>query len=588
MTSSAFPALRAWASTAAAMALAIVLVACGGGALFGSGDSGGSGNGGGSGPDPVQPPVSVPSAVLPTIIMQPADASVEVGASATFVVAVSGGTAPVTFQWKRDGAPIAGATTTSYTVAAAALGDSGARFAVDIVNPAGTLRSATALLTVTATSTGKTWGAATRINAGDETTDSQPRYPQVVMDAAGNAISVWQEIDAGKTRNAVFASRYTAGGSWSTAANIDNAVGNAVKPKIAITPSGVAVAAFTQSSSNNGGNDDMQTNRFNGSWGTPQRIDKDKNDLGAFDPHVGLAPDGTATVVFTQAQGDPFARAWASRSTVTGTWADPQIVDAAGAIRPQVAVAANGHAVMTWAQVTGVSSNTLWASRNLGTGWATPVQIAPETGTLESPIRVVMDANGNAMAVWSQSLAGRNTLRSTRMNATSGAWDTPVTLNNISLDAINPQLAIDASGNVMAVWSEADLKSGSAVGASVKASRFNASSLTWGGAVAVQPNAGLSGIAPSVGVDANGNAIAVWQQAIPGNGSRAEVWGAQFNATSAAWAAPFKLMTRTGAYMQPTENEPQVAVNARGEAVVVWFERTDAPATQGIWARVYR
>jgi len=87
--------------------------------------------------------------VSPTIATQPANVSVIVGAPATFSVVISGGTAPVTYQWKRNGTAIAGATTTSYTIPATVTGDNGATFTVDIINPVGTLNSASAILTVT-------------------------------------------------------------------------------------------------------------------------------------------------------------------------------------------------------------------------------------------------------------------------------------------------------------------------------------------------------------------------------------------------------------------------------------------------------
>ena len=85
----------------------------------------------------------------PAITTQPASRTVTVGASVTFSVSASGA-APLRYQWRRNGANIAGATAQDYTIAAAALADSGARFSVVVSNDLGSATSAEAVLTVTA------------------------------------------------------------------------------------------------------------------------------------------------------------------------------------------------------------------------------------------------------------------------------------------------------------------------------------------------------------------------------------------------------------------------------------------------------
>jgi Zn-dependent metalloprotease len=86
----------------------------------------------------------------PAITSQPANATVTVGATATFTVAVTG-TAPFTYQWRKNGANISGATATSYTTPATTTTDSGATFSVVVTNAIGSVTSSNATLTVTAT-----------------------------------------------------------------------------------------------------------------------------------------------------------------------------------------------------------------------------------------------------------------------------------------------------------------------------------------------------------------------------------------------------------------------------------------------------
>jgi glucose/arabinose dehydrogenase len=93
--------------------------------------------------------VDFSSGGAPTIGTQPASRTVPVGGSVTFTVGASG-TPPLSYQWRRNGTNIAGATAASYTIASAAQADDGARFSVVVSNAAGSVTSADAVLTVTA------------------------------------------------------------------------------------------------------------------------------------------------------------------------------------------------------------------------------------------------------------------------------------------------------------------------------------------------------------------------------------------------------------------------------------------------------
>jgi len=92
--------------------------------------------------------VSSPAAVAPVITTQPVTQTVALGKQATFSVTATG-TAPLSYQWRRNAAVISGATSASYTTPAATSADNGAQFAVTVSNAAGSISSSNALLTVT-------------------------------------------------------------------------------------------------------------------------------------------------------------------------------------------------------------------------------------------------------------------------------------------------------------------------------------------------------------------------------------------------------------------------------------------------------
>ncbi len=89
----------------------------------------------------------------PQITSQPADQTASLGQSATFSVTAVG-TAPLQYQWQKNGSAIAGATDAQYTTPAAVMGDNGSGFTVIVTNSVGSATSNTATLTVTAVAAG--------------------------------------------------------------------------------------------------------------------------------------------------------------------------------------------------------------------------------------------------------------------------------------------------------------------------------------------------------------------------------------------------------------------------------------------------
>jgi sugar lactone lactonase YvrE len=118
------------ARTTFALALSLCLNACGG-------------SGGSSTPPP-------PVATSPAISAQPQNVTASVGTSASFSVTAVGD-APLSYQWQRNGADLAGATGAQYVLPAAQFIDSGSKWSVVVRNNAGSATSVQATLTVTGT-----------------------------------------------------------------------------------------------------------------------------------------------------------------------------------------------------------------------------------------------------------------------------------------------------------------------------------------------------------------------------------------------------------------------------------------------------
>ena len=83
----------------------------------------------------------------PAIITQPVNQRMPAGGTATFSVAASGA-APLSYFWRRNSTPIAGATQSTYTTNNVQMADSGSLFSCLVSNACGTILSSSAVLTV--------------------------------------------------------------------------------------------------------------------------------------------------------------------------------------------------------------------------------------------------------------------------------------------------------------------------------------------------------------------------------------------------------------------------------------------------------
>jgi hypothetical protein len=90
---------------------------------------------------------SRPEALTPPTLTGPTSQTVMVGQTATFSV-TAGGSGPLSYQWYKNGVAISGATSSTYTTPGTVAGDDGSVFTVVVSNPAGSVTSGPATLTV--------------------------------------------------------------------------------------------------------------------------------------------------------------------------------------------------------------------------------------------------------------------------------------------------------------------------------------------------------------------------------------------------------------------------------------------------------
>ena len=121
---------------------------------------------------------------------------------------------------------------------------------------------------------------------------------------------------------------------------------------------------------------------------------------------------------------------------------------------PKIAMDPQGNAIAVWAQGNSTGVLSIWANRyDVKSGsWGTPALIEQNSGVATLP-QIGVDNNGNAVAVWVQNDGTFNRMMANRYVAGQG-WGTPQVIESNTGDADFPRVAVNGSGNAMALWKQ--------------------------------------------------------------------------------------------------------------------------------------
>jgi hypothetical protein len=137
---------------------------------------------------------------------------------------------------------------------------------------------------------------------------------------------------------------------------------------------------------------------------------------------------------------------------------------------------------------------------------ATPTFLSPvdmsDPGRDAYQPQVAEDASGNVLAVWTRS-DGTSLRIQARVRTAGGNWGATASISTAGRDAYDPQVAFDPSGNAIAVWTQWDGAHGRAHAA------FRPAGGSFGGDQTISPG-GRDATTPQVSFDSAGKAIAVW------------------------------------------------------------------------------
>jgi hypothetical protein len=367
------------------------------------------------------------------------------------------------------------------------------------------------------------WAPAVRLEAN--TTESAVA-PRVAMDTAGNALVVWlQRINS---TYSIWANHFTAGAGWDGAVQLDSGgVGTMADLRVAMDAAGHGVAVWIKLGTTVVSPVHAAQYQPGSGWSTASEV---MADAGWID--LALNPTGAGMLVVSSADvvGTTAFSMWGIRfSTATG-WGAAALLenDSTGGwdVVPSVAVDPSGDAVAVWQRYNSATGIFTTRSNRFtpSGGWGTAELIGNTTVGSSADSRIALDATGNGIAVWSQTVAsGKIQIWSNRLTQGSG-WGTAGLLENFragdSYPAQYPQVAFDPAGNAFAIWLDS--------GGDIQGVGYTPGT-GWGTQRAMGPGTTQAPGAPQIAFDGDGNAFAIWYQVIqPSNLLQYAVWVSRY------------------------------------------------------------
>jgi hypothetical protein len=210
------------------------------------------------------------------------------------------------------------------------------------------------------TAAASAWGTARMI---PDTDTVQAFDAQIGIDTAGNALAVWAKSDGLQRETEIWASRYTANGDWGMAVRVSDPLADVGTPQVALDANGDAIVVWHQIEGS-AHTTSVRWNRYTagGSWGTAALIDTGDGSVG--DPQVASDPNGNAVAVWEQLGSGSHSEIRSSRYTVGSGWAATvNAGSTADVLQTALATDSAGNAIAVWQQIDSSNISIMWANR---------------------------------------------------------------------------------------------------------------------------------------------------------------------------------------------------------------------------------
>ena len=225
--------------------------------------------------------------------------------------------------------------------------------------------------------------------------------------------------------------------------------------------------------------------------------------------------------------------------------------------RPQVAVDRKGRAIVVWEE--GTTEGRIRLRRRSAAGTFAPIQTLSATGQDSDNPRLAVHRGGAAFAVW-RGDDGTDRRIQLRRRSASGTLGQIQTLSAAGQSALEADVAVDATGNAFVVWRRSD-------GANERVQLRRRSASGNLSPIQTLSAAGQDAVDPGVAVDADGNAFVVWDR-FDGANQRIQLR----RRSASGKLGPIRTLSAAG----QDASDPQIAVDLKGNAFVIWNRRDGA------------
>lgn len=187
-----------------------------------------------------------------------------------------------------------------------------------------------------------------------------------------------------------------------------------------------------------------------------------------------------------------------------------------------------------------------------------PVHTLAESSDRQGGMSVGIDAEGNQVAVWTTSFESGERVVEASVRPSGGSWSAPTQISPGGAESWKPDVAVNASGEAIAVWQQDPAEK-------IEASRLDdiRSDTSWTTPIEISPT-GVPTTEAQVALDGAGVATASWRQKVGSNFGAAVA-----SESNGSWETSQVLSN-------PSESNeaPELAVDAAGDAVLAWERST--------------
>jgi hypothetical protein len=394
---------------------------------------------------------------------------------------------------------------------------------------------------------------------------------RMAMGHGGHAVVSWSAFPGGVTD--VFVNYFDPQSGWQGFQAPRQGIASATFPamQLAVDDDGNALGVWGERTSPPGGPSSFFATTFgatSGAWSLPQELDSDATATAdALD--IATGPGGSFWTVFGLNQGATMevhvnkytpGSGWSGEMELENTAWDP----GDSFLSPvRIAVDANGNAVAAWSRHTDTDGSMTIDNQDDESAFAryydaasgnwTATQQLNTGGENDALVSDVLVVPGGFLVVWNQWDASFAAAGYGTFHR-AGAWEASEMIWDHGDDLFLSRVAVDANGNVIVTGSGND---------TLFAAEYRAGS-GWQTPVPIEDAPGLQVAAGALAMNAAGEAITIWREGATGFD---DLYARRFDPVSRTWSAAEKIETPDTGIVA---NAPQVAIDDAGNAVAAW------------------